>query len=159
MTVTTFEFDTLAQSDQAAAGLRKLLARGGRRVADDDLQIGGQITDGHVGLVAMVGHSVGGQSAAHLLAVSDRISAAVNLDGSYNPTTPAKPITKPFMMIGNPRQQPCALPPDHPGLRHRLSRHPPEGRAAAPAGRGVGDISGSRLLVNVTAPRPARGWA
>ncbi|MFI7031803.1 alpha/beta hydrolase family protein [Microbispora rosea] len=58
--------------------------------------------------IAMVGHSVGGQSAAHLLAVSDRITAAVNLDGSYNPTTPAKPITKPFMMIGNPRQQPVA---------------------------------------------------
>jgi dienelactone hydrolase len=56
--------------------------------------------------VAMVGHSIGGQSAAQLLAVSPRIKAVVNLDGSYNPKTPAKPIDKPFMMIGNPRQQP-----------------------------------------------------
>ncbi|MFI6786922.1 alpha/beta hydrolase family protein [Nonomuraea sp. NPDC050383] len=56
--------------------------------------------------IAMVGHSVGGQSAAHLLPLSGRIRAAVNLDGSYNPATPAKPISKPFMMIGNPRQQP-----------------------------------------------------
>ncbi|MCG5220471.1 alpha/beta hydrolase [Streptosporangium soli] len=58
--------------------------------------------------VAMVGHSVGGQSAAQLLAVSDRVKAVVNLDGSYNPTTPAKPVEKPFMMIGNPRQEPNA---------------------------------------------------
>ncbi|MFB9681783.1 alpha/beta hydrolase family protein [Streptosporangium vulgare] len=56
--------------------------------------------------IAMVGHSVGGQSAAHLLPVSQRIKAAVNLDGSYNPPTPAKPVEKPFMMIGNPRQEP-----------------------------------------------------
>jgi dienelactone hydrolase len=56
--------------------------------------------------IAMVGHSAGGQSAAHLLPVNDRIKAAVNLDGSYNPVTPAEPVTKPFMMIGNPRQQP-----------------------------------------------------
>ncbi|WP_067829811.1 alpha/beta hydrolase family protein [Actinomadura kijaniata] len=57
---------------------------------------------------AMAGHSVGGQSAAHLLPLNDRIDAAVNLDGSYNPKTPARPVTKPFMMIGNPRQQPVA---------------------------------------------------
>ncbi|MEV0199390.1 alpha/beta hydrolase [Nonomuraea sp. NPDC050691] len=56
--------------------------------------------------IAMVGHSVGGQSAAHLLPVSRRIRAAVNLDGSYNPKTPARDIGKPFMMIGTPRQQP-----------------------------------------------------
>ncbi|GAA3179091.1 alpha/beta hydrolase [Nonomuraea roseoviolacea subsp. carminata] len=56
--------------------------------------------------IAMVGHSVGGQSAAHLLPVSRRVRAAVNLDGSYNPRTPAQDIGKPFMMIGNPRQQP-----------------------------------------------------
>lgn len=56
--------------------------------------------------IAMVGHSVGGQSAAHLLPVGRRIKAAVNLDGSYNPKTPAKPVEKPFMMIGNPRQEP-----------------------------------------------------
>ncbi|MGP3929298.1 alpha/beta hydrolase family protein [Nonomuraea sp. KM88] len=56
--------------------------------------------------IAMVGHSVGGQSAAHLLPVSGRIKAAVNLDGTYNPKTPAKPVAKPFMMIGNPRHQP-----------------------------------------------------
>ncbi|MFF5208251.1 alpha/beta hydrolase family protein [Streptosporangium sp. NPDC000396] len=56
--------------------------------------------------IAMVGHSVGGQSAAHLLAAIQRIKAAVNLDGSYNPRTPAKPVEKPFMMIGNPRQEP-----------------------------------------------------
>ncbi|GAA4205421.1 alpha/beta hydrolase [Streptosporangium oxazolinicum] len=56
--------------------------------------------------IAMVGHSVGGQSAAHLLPASQRVKAAVNLDGSYNPPTPAKPVEKPFMMIGNPRQEP-----------------------------------------------------
>ncbi|NBF00062.1 alpha/beta hydrolase [Nonomuraea sp. KC401] len=56
--------------------------------------------------IAMVGHSVGGQSAAHLLADSKRVKAAVNLDGTYNPKTPAKPLVKPFMMIGNPRHQP-----------------------------------------------------
>ncbi|WUE03168.1 hypothetical protein OHA25_38515 [Nonomuraea sp. NBC_00507] len=54
----------------------------------------------------MVGHSVGGQSAAQLLPLSTRIKAAVNLDGTYNPKTPAKPLDKPFMMIGNPRHQP-----------------------------------------------------
>lgn len=56
--------------------------------------------------VAMVGHSVGGQSAAHLLPASRRIRAAVNLDGTYNPGTPAEPLDEPFMMIGNPRHQP-----------------------------------------------------
>ncbi|GGP17548.1 alpha/beta hydrolase [Nonomuraea glycinis] len=56
--------------------------------------------------IAMVGHSVGGQSAAHLLPATTRIKAAVNLDGTYNPATPAKPLDKPFMMIGNPRHQP-----------------------------------------------------
>lgn len=56
--------------------------------------------------IAMVGHSVGGQSAAHLLPASERIKAVVNLDGTYNPNTPAKPLDKPFMMIGNPRHQP-----------------------------------------------------
>lgn len=56
--------------------------------------------------IAMAGHSAGGQSAAHLLPVSPRIKAAVNLDGSYNPRTPAKPVEKPFMMIGNLRQEP-----------------------------------------------------
>ncbi|MDP9866207.1 MULTISPECIES: alpha/beta hydrolase family protein [Streptosporangium] len=58
--------------------------------------------------IAMVGHSVGGQSAAHLLPGSRWIKAAVNLDGSYNPRTPAEPVEKPFMMIGNPRQAPGA---------------------------------------------------
>jgi pimeloyl-ACP methyl ester carboxylesterase len=58
--------------------------------------------------IAMVGHSVGGQSAAHILAAGGRIKAAVNLDGSYNPRTPAKPVERPFMMIGNPRQEPAA---------------------------------------------------
>ncbi|MEV0197863.1 alpha/beta hydrolase [Nonomuraea sp. NPDC050691] len=56
--------------------------------------------------IAMVGHSVGGQSAAQLLPLSTRIKAAVNLDGTYYPSTPAKPLDKPFMMIGNPRHQP-----------------------------------------------------
>ncbi|MFB4293187.1 alpha/beta hydrolase family protein [Nonomuraea sp. ATR24] len=56
--------------------------------------------------IAMVGHSVGGQSAAHLLSGSRRVRAAVNLDGTYNPKTPAEPLDKPFMMIGNPRHQP-----------------------------------------------------
>ncbi|MEV4021120.1 hypothetical protein AB0J35_62685 [Nonomuraea angiospora] len=56
--------------------------------------------------IAMVGHSVGGQSAAHLLPASKRIKAAVNLDGTYNPKTPAQPLDKPFMMVGNPRHQP-----------------------------------------------------
>ncbi|NUP02710.1 MAG: alpha/beta hydrolase [Nonomuraea sp.] len=58
--------------------------------------------------IAMVGHSAGGQSAAQLLPVSARIKAAVNLDGTYHPRTPAKPLDKPFMMIGNPRHQPRA---------------------------------------------------
>lgn len=58
--------------------------------------------------IAMVGHSVGGQSAAHLLPLSTRIKAAVNLDGTYNPKTPAKRLDKPFMMIGNPSHQPQA---------------------------------------------------
>ncbi|MEU1734097.1 alpha/beta hydrolase [Streptosporangium sp. NPDC020145] len=58
--------------------------------------------------IAMVGHSAGGQSAAHLLAVSRRIKAAVNLDGTYNPRTPARPLDKPFMMVGTPRHQPRA---------------------------------------------------
>ncbi|MFI7689847.1 alpha/beta hydrolase family protein [Nonomuraea sp. NPDC049655] len=62
--------------------------------------------------IAMVGHSVGGQSAAHLLPVSRRIKAVVNLDGTYNPKTPAQPLDKPFMMIGNPRHQPRSGGPD-----------------------------------------------
>ncbi|NRQ33808.1 alpha/beta hydrolase [Nonomuraea sp. NN258] len=56
--------------------------------------------------IAMVGHSVGGQSAAHLLPAAERIKAAVNLDGTYHPRTPAEPLAKPFMMIGNPRHRP-----------------------------------------------------
>ncbi|WP_049558172.1 alpha/beta hydrolase family protein [Nonomuraea sp. SBT364] len=58
--------------------------------------------------IAMVGHSVGGQSAAQLLPASRRVRAAVNLDGTYNPQIPAEPLDKPFMMIGNPRHQPEA---------------------------------------------------
>ncbi|YCK38484.1 alpha/beta hydrolase family protein [Actinomadura sp. ATCC 39365] len=62
--------------------------------------------------IAMVGHSVGGQSAAQLLPASRRIKAAVNLDGTYHPKAPAQPLDKPFMMIGNPRHQPEFGGPD-----------------------------------------------
>ncbi|SEH00523.1 Platelet-activating factor acetylhydrolase, isoform II [Nonomuraea solani] len=49
--------------------------------------------------IAMVGHSVGGYSAAHAALADRRIGAGVNLDGSFKLEEPLK---KPFMLFGAP---------------------------------------------------------
>ncbi|MQA02758.1 MAG: alpha/beta hydrolase [Streptosporangiales bacterium] len=56
--------------------------------------------------VAMVGHSIGGASAATALAADDRIDAGVNLDGTFFDPLPAAGLRKPFLMLGTQRHRP-----------------------------------------------------
>ncbi|MFC5831234.1 alpha/beta hydrolase family protein [Nonomuraea insulae] len=50
--------------------------------------------------IAMVGHSVGGYTAAEAAFADPRIKAGVNLDGTFELT---KPLKKPFLLIGAPK--------------------------------------------------------
>ncbi|WP_170317330.1 alpha/beta hydrolase family protein [Acrocarpospora corrugata] len=51
-----------------------------------------------IGKIAMVGHSMGGNSAAHTMAADQRVRVGVNLDGTFLPEAPT--LTRPFMMFG-----------------------------------------------------------
>ncbi|WP_248964787.1 alpha/beta hydrolase family protein [Sphaerisporangium perillae] len=48
--------------------------------------------------IAMVGHSMGGNSAAQVMLADGRVKAGVNLDGTFLPTVGE--LTRPFLMIG-----------------------------------------------------------
>ena len=50
--------------------------------------------------IAMVGHSMGGNSAAQVMLADSRVRAGVNLDGTFNPLV--APLDRPFMLIGAP---------------------------------------------------------
>jgi predicted dienelactone hydrolase len=54
--------------------------------------------------IAMAGHSMGGNSAAHAMAVDPRIKAGVNLDGSFQPDV--ERLERPFMLVGTPKHVP-----------------------------------------------------
>ncbi|MBF8194712.1 alpha/beta hydrolase [Nonomuraea sp. K274] len=59
--------------------------------------------------IAAAGHSMGGNSAAHLMLADPRVRAAVNLDGTFFPALPKGPKkgpARPVMLIGNPRHEP-----------------------------------------------------
>ncbi|MFI7706625.1 alpha/beta hydrolase family protein [Nonomuraea sp. NPDC049480] len=51
--------------------------------------------------IAMVGHSMGGNSAAHAMAADTRIKAGVNLDGTFQPLV--ERLERPFLLIGAPK--------------------------------------------------------
>ncbi|MGP3919152.1 alpha/beta hydrolase family protein [Nonomuraea sp. 10N515B] len=53
--------------------------------------------------IAMVGHSMGGNSAAHAMAADPRIKAGANLDGSFQPIV--ERLDRPFLLIGAPPQR------------------------------------------------------
>jgi dienelactone hydrolase len=50
--------------------------------------------------IAVVGHSLGGNTAPQLMAADHRVKAAVNLDGSFNPKKPRGPVRGPLLPIG-----------------------------------------------------------
>ncbi|TMR93097.1 alpha/beta hydrolase family protein [Nonomuraea basaltis] len=50
--------------------------------------------------IAMVGHSMGGNSAAQTMLADPRVKAGVNLDGTFKPIV--EPLDRPFMLIGAP---------------------------------------------------------
>ncbi|MFG1619762.1 alpha/beta hydrolase family protein [Nonomuraea wenchangensis] len=51
--------------------------------------------------IAVAGHSMGGNSAAAVLAKDRRIKAGANLDGTFIP--PVERLDRPFLLIGSPR--------------------------------------------------------
>lgn len=56
--------------------------------------------------IAMVGHSIGGASAATAMVADHRIDAGVNLDGTFFDPLPAAGLRKPFLMLGTTRHRP-----------------------------------------------------
>ncbi|GAA3788284.1 hypothetical protein GCM10022226_03590 [Sphaerisporangium flaviroseum] len=70
--------------------------------------------------IAMVGHSMGGNSAALAMESDSRVRAGVNLDGSFNPLV--KSLKRPFMLIGTqalhtPSGKDRSWPDSWPGLK------------------------------------------
>ncbi len=55
--------------------------------------------------IAMVGHSIGGASAAQVLHADPRVSAGLNLDGTFFPAL-AQDLNRPFMIVGTPEHRP-----------------------------------------------------
>lgn len=66
--------------------------------------------------IGMVGHSVGGASAAQVLRTDRRVDASVNLDGTLFLSIPAGTVTKPFLLIGSDRPTDASWLRDWPGL-------------------------------------------
>ncbi|MBE1563345.1 alpha/beta hydrolase family protein [Nonomuraea africana] len=54
--------------------------------------------------IAVVGHSMGGNSAAHTMLADPRVKAAANLDGTFAPIVPN--LGKPFLMVGTTKHVP-----------------------------------------------------
>lgn len=50
--------------------------------------------------IGMVGMSAGGNAVSYVLDADPRVKVGVNLDGSFNPKVPVRPVTKPFLMFG-----------------------------------------------------------
>ncbi|MBE9373759.1 alpha/beta hydrolase [Saccharopolyspora sp. HNM0983] len=56
--------------------------------------------------IAMVGHSIGGASAAEAMATDPRIDAGVNLDGTFPAPLPDEGLHRPFLMLGAEHHNP-----------------------------------------------------
>ncbi len=61
----------------------------------------GRLDLAHIG---MVGHSLGGGTAAEVMLVDKRVDAAVDLDGLITPNVVRHGLDRPFMVINAPRQ-------------------------------------------------------
>ncbi|WP_406690965.1 alpha/beta fold hydrolase [Saccharopolyspora sp. ID03-671] len=55
--------------------------------------------------IAMVGHSIGGASAAQTLSTDPRVTAGINLDGTFFPSL-GHDLAKPFLLLGTPEHRP-----------------------------------------------------
>ncbi|MEB3370875.1 hypothetical protein R4I43_26075 [Saccharopolyspora sp. S2-29] len=58
----------------------------------------------------MVGHSIGGASAARALQTDPRVSAGINLDGTFASALDHD-LHRPFMLIGTPAHRPHGIDP------------------------------------------------
>ncbi|MEV4096829.1 alpha/beta hydrolase family protein [Streptosporangium saharense] len=62
----------------------------------------------HAGLIdpsriAMVGHSIGGNSATWTMLNDPRVDAGVNMDGAFHIPLPERGLSRPFMLLGEPK--------------------------------------------------------
>ncbi|MGC4894499.1 alpha/beta hydrolase family protein [Micromonospora sp. DT31] len=66
--------------------------------------------------VGMVGHSIGGASAAQVLRTDRRVDAGADLDGSLGVPVPAGSVTRPFLFVASDRPTDVSWLRDWPGL-------------------------------------------
>lgn len=66
--------------------------------------------------IGMVGHSIGGASAAQTLRTDPRVDAGINLDGTHFVPVPAGSVAKPFLLVGSERPADASWLRDWPGL-------------------------------------------
>ncbi|GAB2957027.1 lipase [Micromonospora polyrhachis] len=66
--------------------------------------------------IGMVGHSIGGASAAQVLRTDRRVAAGADLDGTLFVPVPAGALTKPFLLVGAERPADASWLRDWPGL-------------------------------------------
>ncbi|MGW0433051.1 alpha/beta hydrolase family protein [Micromonospora sp. NPDC003197] len=66
--------------------------------------------------IGMIGHSIGGASAAQVVRTDRRVAAGANLDGTLFVPVPAGALTKPFMLVGAQRPADASWLRDWPGL-------------------------------------------
>ena len=71
--------------------------------------------------IAVVGHSLGGSSAAAAIVDDPRVDAGVNMDGTFQVDFPATGMDRPFLMLGSASHEPGASDePDWPDNFARL---------------------------------------
>ncbi|MEV5693735.1 alpha/beta hydrolase family protein [Micromonospora globbae] len=66
--------------------------------------------------IGMVGHSIGGASAAQALRTDRRLDAGADLDGTLFVPVPAGAVRKPFLLVGSDRPADASWQRDWPGL-------------------------------------------
>ncbi|GAB3144930.1 lipase [Micromonospora sonneratiae] len=66
--------------------------------------------------IGMVGHSIGGASAAQVLRTDRRVAAGADLDGTLFVPVPAGTVTRPFLLVGADRPADVSWVRDWPGL-------------------------------------------
>jgi hypothetical protein len=79
-------------------------------------RLAGRLDLAHIG---MVGHSLGGGTAAEVMLVDQRVDAAVDLDGPITPNVVRHGLDRPFMVINAPPEPPSEAVAVHGGLRPR----------------------------------------